>query len=276
MEKEKTKEYRFKRFFAYSHISSDYVLLHSHDWYELSFYEKGKGNITVNGDILKYEDMSCVVIAPDTIHDEETKEDTYVYCLSFSFDRKFDTKIFYKNEKNYKFLKNILNSMKEIKTLKDYYNKHWGDKETLDKIETNVNLIIVNLIRMFDVSQDGNISYQQLLIDYIKKTIDERLSTFTDWDIIAEKVGYSSDRIRKLFKFHTGESLYKYITNKRLFKAKKMLKNKNEKICDIAKACGFNSEIRFSLFFKERMDISPAKYRKIFDEGLKDEVFRKN
>ncbi|MFK8008488.1 MAG: helix-turn-helix domain-containing protein [Saprospiraceae bacterium] len=53
----------------------------------------------------------------------------------------------------------------------------------------------------------------------------------------------------------------KYILEKRMIKAKKMLRNKNKRISEIAYDCGYNSTSTFNRLFKKTFNFSPSEFR---------------
>ena len=264
-----TKKGSFVKLFSYEHKQFDYALPHTHTTYECVFYKDGEGTINVLDDMYKYGSGMCMVVEPNTVHDELSATDTKVSCLQFHSDFPFPTRLFPKNKQTEGILKKIENAQENILALKKDFNKN----ERI--IEQEVQVVIINLMQLYNIHNDNKTKYQEKVIEYVKNEIKNKLHTKINFEIIAEQVGYSSDRLRKIFKQYTLESPYQYICNKRLSRAKKLLKEDTQSVRSIAKTCGFKSDIRFDLFFKERMGMSPSVYRKISNEQLPDLVYRK-
>lgn len=263
------KKSSFIKLFRYEHKQFDYALPHTHTAYECVFYKDGEGTINVADDMYKYGAGMCMVVEPNTVHDELSATDTQVCCLQFRSDFPFHTRLFSKNKQTEGNLKKIEKAQENILALKTDFSKN----ENL--IEQEVKIVIINLMQLYNIHNDNKATYQEKVIEYVKNEIKNKLHTKINFEIIAEQVGYSSDRLRKLFKQYTLESPYQYISNKRLSRAKKLLKEEKQSVRSIAKKCGFKSDIRFDLFFKERMGMSPSVYRKISNENLPDLVYRK-
>lgn len=81
-----------------------------------------------------------------------------------------------------------------------------------------------------------------------------------DW--ISEKLKCDRSHFSRLFKKESGMSPSEHITMKRLQMAADFLKNKNEKIYEIADLCGFADPDYFSRSFKKRTGMSPGEFRK--------------
>ena len=64
-----------------------------------------------------------------------------------------------------------------------------------------------------------------------------------------------------LFKKETGQTLVKYITDKKMDRAKKMLGDRNLKIMQVAKSCGYENQSYFNKLFKNYFGVTPKQYR---------------
>lgn len=79
---------------------------------------------------------------------------------------------------------------------------------------------------------------------------------------IAQKLGFSRSAFIRLFKIQTGTSPYSLLSDFRMTLAKEKLAFSDEAIESISQATGFRDRFHFSRFFKQRIGISPARYRK--------------
>lgn len=101
----------------------------------------------------------------------------------------------------------------------------------------------------------GHIS--QSAVKYIKSHYTSDLS-LTD---IAEHVNVSSSYISNTFNREVGISIPRYINRLRVEKSKRLLKNENIRIGDVAKAVGFRDANYFGRVFKKQEGQSPEAYR---------------
>lgn len=271
------KESEFIKIFEYEHKESDYAISHGHNSFEFNFYLSGEGEISIGDVNCQYKGKSCMLICPNIIHDEFCKTDTEVICLQFLSDLPFHTMYFEMNAENESLILNIEKSVKQIIQRRNQnIELYKSDRAEFAKtIRRDFDIFIIDLMRLNNFNSDSKITYKERVIKYVKAEIKNNLDSRINFDIIAEKLGYSSDRLRRIFKEETSETVYQYTLNKRLSKAKELLKETTLPIKQIATECGFNSEIRFDRFFKQKLDMSPRQYRKIFVEIPQDKVYRK-
>ncbi len=98
---------------------------------------------------------------------------------------------------------------------------------------------------------------------YIINYIGENFSHDVNLNELAKMAGYSPDHFRVLFKKEVGCSPLKYITDRRLDLAKRMIEDISDMtISDIAEYVGYNNYIHFTNIFKEKYGISPSAIRK--------------
>ncbi|MFC7063520.1 response regulator [Halobacillus seohaensis] len=94
------------------------------------------------------------------------------------------------------------------------------------------------------------------------KLIQENVSEPITAEDIAMKVSMSRSYFNKCFKDITGQSFHQYLKERRLNKAKEMLKNSNESIQWISEQTGYLDEKYFSKIFKQQIGMLPSEYRK--------------
>ena len=80
-------------------------------------------------------------------------------------------------------------------------------------------------------------------------------------DSVSEHFKLSTDYISQRMKTETGLDYKEYVNNKRVEKAKELLKLSDDKVSDIAKLCGFKSSLEFSETFKSLTGTIPNEYR---------------
>ncbi|AIQ31522.1 hypothetical protein P40081_27745 [Paenibacillus sp. FSL P4-0081] len=97
----------------------------------------------------------------------------------------------------------------------------------------------------------------QTVKQYIALNIDQDLSR----EMVAEQVFLHPDHLTRIFKKHTGQSIFEYIILKRIRIAKELLLQTDNPISDIATAIGYSSFSHFSKLFKKYTDLGPNDYR---------------
>lgn len=80
---------------------------------------------------------------------------------------------------------------------------------------------------------------------------------------IGETLKISPGYFSHLFKKETGSSLQDFINDVRMEKAANLLLHSDENLLEIAEYLGFLSQSYFCKVFKQKMEITPKKYREI-------------
>ena len=133
-------------------------------------------------------------------------------------------------------------------------------------VDSLVTALAIHLLRNYAVKQqplrnytDGLSKYQlQSALDYINTYLGENLSL----EAIASQVGMSQYYFSRLFKQSIGLAPYQYVIQQRVERAKRLLKQPNLSISNIALECGFASQGHLNLHFKRLVGVTPKDFRK--------------
>lgn len=256
--------------FHYKHRSQDFVVPHSHDDYELICYLGGSGRFSIQGEIHNYQNNTFVLIEPNAEHDEYVLDETEVYFLRFQLENiKLSTFFFTENNNNSALIKQI---MEYIYMFEKYETKMFKQEHP----EYYLNIVVMLLLMIQKIEEKDVSGYREQMVAYVKDYLKKNLRYKIDFNILSESIGYSSNRLRVIFKEETGKPVYQYLNDIRLGKAKDLLKNTDKSIISIGKECGFQSKIRFALFFSEKTGLSPSKYRAVVRTENKNDIYNKN
>lgn len=99
------------------------------------------------------------------------------------------------------------------------------------------------------------------VVDQIRQYIDEQYATEITLSGIANQYKLSSGYLSLLFTERTGKNFSDYLTERRIKKAKELLKHTDMKIYEISNAVGYNDSFYFSNCFKKLVGINPSEYR---------------
>lgn len=99
------------------------------------------------------------------------------------------------------------------------------------------------------------------LVNRIKQYIEEHLAGDLSLTQIGEVVSLNPAYLSRLYKQLTGNMLSDTIMEARLSEAKRLLKETNDKVQDIATQVGFESAAYFTRFFKKATECTPQEYR---------------
>lgn len=95
-------------------------------------------------------------------------------------------------------------------------------------------------------------------IHILKESYNENLSL----DAICMEISVSKNYFSYLFKREVGISVWTYLTELRLDKAKKLLKETNLKNYEVSSQVGYENPSYFSMLFKSYESMTPSEYRK--------------
>jgi ABC-type sugar transport system ATPase subunit len=141
------------------------------------------------------------------------------------------------------------------------------------------NLYYLKNSRMIEIENSGEISDEKLNelllssekshfiqvydpIHRAKAIIEEKINiSELDYQEIAHSVFMGYENFRRRFKTQVGLSPNQYFIKSKIEKAKEMLLYTNLEIKEIAEKLGFEDPYYFSRIFKEKVKVSPAKFR---------------
>ena len=251
------KECKFIDYIEFVHPSGDRVVPHKHRHYELIYYICGEGVTYFGMDEKTYTEHTIQLVGRDVFHFEEAKRETKVKCIIFDCDEKCfsASRMITKNSENEKSFDRIFFRMERIRA----QYKHERDDVTLDD---EVGYIVLNLLILIDGAQKKEGSNYENVIKNVQNYIKAHFNQTINFSILCESIGYSYDWFRHVFKKETGVSLKKYQQSIRILKAKIMLSGQGLTIKEVAKRCGFKSDIRFIDCFKQTQKMTPAQYKK--------------
>jgi len=93
--------------------------------------------------------------------------------------------------------------------------------------------------------------------------IDRRFMEGLSLEELADNLSLSVSYLSRLFKKETGKNFKEYLLHVRIERAKRMLKESNEKVYIIADSVGYPDQHYFSELFKRTTGFSPLEYRRL-------------
>lgn len=125
--------------------------------------------------------------------------------------------------------------------------------------------IIIMLSKMFlDNNNDYTYTVKYENQDLVKALnfINENYSRELSLEIISRSIYISQNELCALFKRHLGTTVKKYVTSRRITKAKQLLREVKT-VSETATLCGFNDYANFIRTFGKITGTSPGKYKKL-------------
>lgn len=126
---------------------------------------------------------------------------------------------------------------------------------------------IVNLLLGYTYSEHRRKNFEDInitnQINNAKIIMQENIQSNILGEEVAEEIGVSYSKFRKVFKQYTGFSPAQYLEELRINKAKELLTNTTLLCKEIAYESGFNSPSYFNIAFKNKTEMSPKQYREM-------------
>ena len=137
-----------------------------------------------------------------------------------------------------------------------YRNIHYLP-DTCIKYIYNLLITIVD-----DKFSKGRINHQ--FSPYVKKAVEYSIKNFDSpisIDSICNELNINKSYFCKIFKSETGYTFTNFLNIFRVEKSKKLLKNSNLSLLDVAVSVGFNSQNYYSSVFKKITNKTPLEYK---------------
>lgn len=231
---------------------NDFIVKHNHACYELVYYDKGSGDTVYNSVTThKYTPHTYAIYAPYTYHTESHYTESHMYCVGVHLDEDYPlipNEGLY-SDNDHTILSLITQVLEETTQKRPFYNL---------ASESYLNQLFIQHHRNFGLTTS---STRLNSLDNVIKYLDENFSQNINVYMLAEMSGYSYDYFRHQFKKAVGESPKDYILLKRISYAKQLLSGGNLSVTEISYLCGFSSPSEFNKTFKNRVGVTPLKYR---------------
>ena len=143
-------------------------------------------------------------------------------------------------------------------------------EEELDdpiKIEHLVREAEYNFTR--DVHNLNNNDIKNPLIHQVKDYVFAHIHESLMVRDIAKYIGVSPNYLSEQFSQFEGVTLKQYIIDEKIKSSEYLLKYTDYSLQEISSYCAFSSQSRFSVYFQRKNGITPARYRKKYQNGRK-------
>ena len=109
--------------------------------------------------------------------------------------------------------------------------------------------------------EDGS-SLTPLQWEQLVAFVEDHLGDSLSLPHLASLVGYSADHFARLFKRAFRVSPHQYILERRVERAKSMLRTRSHSIAEVAVICGFASQAHLHAAFRARTGLTPGAFRR--------------
>jgi len=96
----------------------------------------------------------------------------------------------------------------------------------------------------------------------VQELVESRLDAGLTLQELATAVGYSRSHFLRAFHATTGVTPHRYLLNRRIERARRLLAEADMSIAQVAYSCGFSSQAHLTLAFRKVCGLTPGEYRR--------------
>ena len=245
---------------------------HEQNFYEIVYVIFGEGTFVIDGERIDVKEGDVHLLAPGRIHEITTdcKQGFRFAYIGFDFDESDTdeemnvTKKFYSGCSSH-IAKDNGNVYAHIRMLiNEWYNE---SKLSYTVIASLLKCVIIIASRIFKSQETiaNNFEFKSSTLGHnvyaILHYIDNNAIDITGVGMVADKFGYTSSYLSRLFKTKVGKSIQDYIIDEKIKVAVGFLEDTNSNVTEIADRLKYSSSQAFCKIFKKRMGCTPSVYR---------------
>ncbi|NJE39754.1 AraC family transcriptional regulator [Faecalicoccus pleomorphus] len=238
----------------------------SHDYYELTYIDHGKLDMTLDGKEYHLNKYDLIIYYPGQFHTQSTDEESTCSYLTIMFDMetKMDISLMNRVFKTRKDIYNVLSAFMKAIQSKDYLSEEMA--------LAYLNEVLI-LLYQFDTKTDeeSNVNpmqeyYENTLLNEILVFIHNNIFTAFTVEDLCQKFSISRSSLQSLFRTNIHTTPKHYISNLKLNQAKLLIQEHKYTISEISDMLGFTSIHYFSRKFKLQYGLSPTDYAKSINQ----------
>ncbi|MEX2594338.1 MAG: AraC family transcriptional regulator [Anditalea sp.] len=241
---------------------------------EICYSVKGEQTYEVESKPYKIKGGDVFITFPDEWHssdgEPEDRGELFWMLIDVKQAKKNNSFLNFGGELSNAFCDNLLNiSKRHFKGTPELKNKlqqliAFHSKKTLDVLDFIwINHLISGfLLEVISASRNSKNIVNNHSLSKVKNFIEENIEDNFSVAQLADLVNLSESRFKPWFKQQTGLPPLEYVTRKKIYYAKTLLKEEDYPIIDVAYKLGFSSPQYFSKVFKKYTGRKPLEYRR--------------
>jgi len=242
--------------------------------YEITYIESGVGTILSNGRSCEVHAGDVIVTGRDSVHEITSESDGRLRFLYLGFDLTDEVK----KQPQMAEILDFFDTTKDVcisdrfgvgdlmhKLLQEFYSEYTGFDEA---VAAYLKLIVMMTYRNANPTmRQGRLGYDTeesigATVYRVIRYVDDHLYAIDSIRSIANELNYNYSYLSYMFKKHTGITLQKYITNKKMEHAQSMLLERGQSIAQVATILGYKNTQSFSKAFNNVFNMSPSVFMK--------------
>ncbi|KAA9022527.1 AraC family transcriptional regulator [Niallia endozanthoxylica] len=277
-------------FYRMQGVESYTFQFHSHHEYEIYFFCSGECKYLINNRIYELEPGDIILLDGMTLHKANPWGETIYTRSALHFSPTWLTELIStlaipilldpfrklnnpllrtRYDENGQYVDGQIKKISGILSDIDEELQRTGKKNELLEAEVKIELVQL-LLAIYKMSQKelaqitSKKTEKEVHAEEIASWIRDHYTEKISLDIISSKLNLSKYYISHVFKEVTGFTVMEYVMGCRLNQVKFLLEMEpGLTLAEVAHASGFESIAHFSRYFKEKVGITPSRYRKI-------------
>lgn len=248
------------------HKEGDVVRVHHHSIHQILYAIEGVGKISLDNQEYDLSQDQAAFIAPHSRHSIYSRSSLTLLVLAFDISA---VEFFGENELKSSFFQQSKFFYPDVITsneLRQHLRKMLYEQSSYNRfskwaIKIHLLQILLTMTRYEDKHPTQDIN--SLRTDKIKNYIDTHYYEPLTSNDIAAKLGISSRYINTIFKDCYQKTPMQYLTEVRIERAKKLLRETDKEIITICFEVGYEALSTFYRAFKNTINMSPNQYRSL-------------
>ena len=137
----------------------------------------------------------------------------------------------------------------------------WAKLADFDSIANFEQWILNILYFSIEILSSKRDTSKEKIVEDIKNIIAAKFTSRLTASEIANELSYSSKYLNYTFRSFVGKSIFDYLTEYRMEKAKELLKEPDSKIYVVSEQVGYKRKTHFNDLFKQYTGLSPSEYK---------------
>ena len=246
---------------------------HSHNFYLLVLFTQGSGFHTIDFDTFEIQPKSLFVLKPGQVHSWQLSADIDGY-IAFYSQEIYNVYFGSKQIEEYSFYRDLKNSPEIIlnesqaKEISIYFDllleeNNRNEYKKLDKLLNLLDIIHVELARIYESLQEHNLHSYNLKIKELEQLVNQYFKTEKLPSFYADKMNMSLKHLNRICKNVLDITLTEFIYRKIILESKRLLSANVMTIGEVANDLGFENYSYFSKVFKKYTNLSPKGFKKL-------------
>ena len=242
----------------------DSVAFHCNPHHELLHVLKGCFELTfADGRQFPAMEGDTLLVPAHTSHKDifEQRRDLKILMLHFDWT---EAEKFFAEVKNEKINRMGAESRSELRYFFEHVRSHLPLRQELDLAIENVRLLNILLLIYREFEQgtfpEEPLSVRKELVEVARQYIDRNYAGSVQLDDVARHLGVSRFYLSRVFSQECEFSLREYLAEVRINEAKRLLRDGNYLISEVAQRVGYESSSYFSKAFRKRVGLPPNQF----------------